>query len=320
MGSGLPKVTTYKPKPRTNPLANSDRVQATEQQQQEKAWKFTAYLPNVQGGTQPKRVPMTVNGQAVQPQQPAPERAAKVPRERWVSSYAAQVQGPRNDGTVAGQAPYIGPYAGNAQRVPKYLDRNAKPYAPATQAEYQTWLNGGAFGSPTAAQTLNTAGTNPWTQARGFLGYNLNGTNPYAAIQSPSSMTVAENQSNIAQRGAWQAAMDYPDLAARRATAGTRTTLAGIGDEIARGARNVYDALKYNTGNRSYDAIERVRLNRGAPTAGPWQEVSTPSGYSGGGGGGGYPYGGGGYGGGGGGGGYTQQAAPWWYGLVNWRL
>lgn len=74
-------------------------------------------------------------------------------------------------------------------------------------------------------------------------------------------------------------------------------------------------------GDTTYDAIERVRLNRGAPTVSPWQEVSTPSGYNGGGGGGGYPYGGGGYGGGGGGGGgYNQQAAPWWYGLVNWRL
>lgn len=73
-------------------------------------------------------------------------------------------------------------------------------------------------------------------------------------------------------------------------------------------------------GDTTYDAVERNRLNRGAPTVSPWQEVTAqPTG--GGGGGGGYPYPSGyGGGGGGGGGGYNQQSAPWWYGLVNWRL
>ncbi|MBK8113323.1 MAG: hypothetical protein IPK44_01745 [Candidatus Accumulibacter sp.] len=311
MGSGLPKVTTYKPKPRTNPLANSDRVQATEQQQQEKAWKFMTYLPNVQGGTQPKRTPMTVNGQAVQPQQPAPERAAKVPRERWVSSYAAQVQGPRNDGTVAGQAPYIGPYAGNAQRVPKYLDQNSKPYTPASQAEYQTWLNGTAFG-------VNNTGRIP--RFSGVTGTDLELANLRRQQQGLMPLTesvfASQQQDNTAAVGAWQAAMDYPDLAARRATATTYKPpldLSGLGHS----AKDMANRLKFS------GLLNGQRFPQYGPPA-PQVNIQTDQGYpasNSGGGGGGYGGGGyGGYGGGGGGGGYNQQAAPWWYGLVNWRL
>ena len=66
--------------------------------------------------------------------------------------------------------------------------------------------------------------------------------------------------------------------------------------------------------DRSYDAVENVRVNRGAPTVGPRE-------YLGGGGGGqgqgGYPgYGGGGGGGGGGG----SSSNPWWMDMYQWRF
>lgn len=295
-------------------LGNEDRAdwRAQQRAQQERGFEFKPYTTPQRAG----EVPISIRygaGQA-KPAAKTPQ-PAQVPRERWVRSYAAQQQGPRPDGQTPGMPPFVGPYAGNSQPIPAFLDPRTKRYTPGSAAEYETWLNGSAFGAGASPEMPRFSGLTPT---------DLEMANARRAQQGlpPLSESVLQsvNQADTAQRAAWQNAMDIPDAVSRAATRNTATTLGGIGRSIADAAENVYGALAANV-NRyrdPYAAIERIRLNRGAPRDNLTPAAAMPAyqgdGYGGSGGYGGYG------GGGGGGGGYEPTTRKWLNNMASWRI
>jgi uncharacterized membrane protein YgcG len=135
-------------------------------------------------------------------------------------------------------------------------------------------------------------------------------TKQYAQGETPyGNIFYKQNLKDYLSTGANPAPIDYT-----RVFDNTLQTAGGINAG--------YPFTSKPTADRSYDAVEQIRLNRGEPTTmlvpayeGPQQ---TAGGGGGGDGGGGY----GGYGGGGGGwgGGYDQKLPPWYYGLSTWRI
>lgn len=101
---------------------------------------------------------------------------------------------------------------------------------------------------------------------------------------------------------------------------GTATTTDLYDPRTLRGRRAEAEKKSTPVADRSYDAVENVRLNRGAPSDNLSEEMPAYTGYgsSGGGyGGGGY----GGYGGGGGGGGYPATPTKRWLNsMASWRV
>lgn len=289
------KAMQYKGRTR---YGNEDRADLAAQQQAEDArgFKFEQYI----APTRPGDVPITVRyGAKPQPAAPTPPVQSKVPRERWIRSNTAQMQGPLPTGQTPGMVPYIGPYPNATQRVPDMLDPRTKRYTPGSMSEYQAWLTGQAFGS--GAANTNTLGLT-YEDEQGNIKY----------------LTQGPTFADQAARTRWQQAMDYPDAADRDRTRKTVTTLGGIGGAMARSAEDVYGALAANTKRYAdpYAAVENVRLNRGAPSDNLSEAPNQMPAY------GGYPdgYGGRGYGGGGGGGGYSPYSKVWFNNLATWRI
>ena len=304
-------------------LGNEDRAdwRAQQRAQQERGFEFKPYAQPQRAG----EVPISIRyGTAQTNAAAAAPAAAKVPRERWVRSYAAQQQGPRPDGQTPGMPPFVGPYAGNSQQIPPLLDPRTKRYTPGSVAEYRTWLDGSAFNIPE-----NQRANAQRDAARALSGNELlgMGANPYgqdmANYQTPSY--YSQDQQAAIQR--WQSAMDIPDAVSRAATRNTATAPDSVGRSIADAATNVYDGLKsaadyYGRAQAIYDSYRkldaiRFQHNRGAPddNGGPPPAPSMPA-YQGDG------YGGGGYGGygGGGGGGYSPTTRKWLNNMASWRI
>lgn len=295
-------------------LGNEDRAdwRAQQRAQQERGFEFKPYAQPQRAG----EVPISIRyGTAQTNAAAAAPAAAKVPRERWVRSYAAQQQGPRQDGQQPGMPPFVGPYAGNSQQIPPLLDPRTKRYTPGSAAEYRTWLDGSAFGFGTNPEMPRFSGMTPTDLEMANVRRAQQGLPPLSA-----SALQSADQDDTARRAAWQSAMDIPDAVSRAATRNTTTTLGGIGRSIADAAENVYGALAANV-NRyrdPYAAIERIRLNRGAPSDNLAPAETMPA-YQGDGYGesGGWPRGGGG---GGGGGGYSPTTRKWLNNMASWRI
>lgn len=263
---------------------------------------FTPYNANAQQQKQSARVPMTIQYGAQAQAQTQPER--RVPAYNLVQPTAEQQR--QQVGLPATQpmdgryplpyerlqaqqqaAPYGLPTGG---RLPGY---NAAPQIQPQSIGYTGEMRAQRTTGPVPFSAMDISYKIPYTDytryspgvsATGVIGNTLRDAIPAVG--------------NAAEEARFRANY-YKSLSNTRDKA--KTTISGPGDPF-------------------YDAVERNRLNRGAPTVGPGQEVSALPTGGGGGGGGGYGGGGGGYGGGGGGGAYNQQSAPWWYGLVNWRL
>jgi len=286
---------------RTNVMQNEER--GTRNTRPE--FSFTPY------NIMPKRpgdVPINVAlGPQNQPKEAKEPIESRVPRERWIRDTTAQQQGPRRDGQMPGMTPYIGPYAGGSQRVPAFLDPKTKRYTPGSPTEYQSWLDGSAFGYKAKDVPASQMGTTYRVDENG---------NTIDEQWSPYRGEPKQLQ-------AWQSAMSgqYEDAVDRAAKRNTVTTLGGIGRSIGDAAERVYGALAANTKRYAdpYAAIERIRLDRGAPDDNVSEADAMPAytggGYSGGG------YGGGGWGGGGGGGGsYDPVTKKWLANMASWRI
>lgn len=286
----------------------------------ERKWKFEQYKKSV---TTP-RVPMTVQygsggsgGGGEDRRDAENERRAgradretaggsNVPRERWVRSYAAQMQGPLQSGQKPGMPPYIGPYAGDSQRIPQFLDPRTMRYTPQSKSEYQTWLSGEAFGSGSKL----------------YPDSSVTDLNARRSRQGLPPINAGELQMSDEQRKAWGDAIDIEDAVSRSAKRNTIGTFGGVGDALSRYYAQMYQNLKKATAlpvaDRRYDAIEDVRMNRGAPSDNLSAAAEMPA-YAGNGGGG-YGDDWGGWGGGGGGGGGDYSPGRWMQNLYAWRL
>lgn len=301
---------------RTNVMMNEER--GTRNTRPE--FTFTPYT------IKPKRpgdVPINVAlGPQNQPKAANKPIESQVPRERWIRDTTAQQQGPRKDGQMPGMAPYVGPYAGNSQRVPIFLDPRTKRYTPGSPTEYQSWLDGSAFGMNAGSRDMpRFSGMTPTDLEMANVRRAQNGLGTLSRDAIGESALQSVNQMDTAQRKAWADAMNMEDASDRAAKRNTVTTLGGIGRSIGDAAERVYGALAANTKRYAdpYAAIERIRLNRGAPDDNVSEAEAMPAytggGYSGGG------YGGGGWGGGGGGGGsYDPVTKKWLANMASWRI
>ncbi len=296
-------------------IGNEDREdwRAQQQAQAERGFKYEQYIKPGRPGD----VPINVKYGVKQPKPPAQTNTSKVPRERWLRDTTAQQQGPRPDGRKPGMVPYVGPYPNAAQRVPTYLDPTTKRYTPGTPAEYQTWLDGSAFGyNRNNGEIPRFSGMTPTDLEMANVRRAQQGLPPLS-----NSVLQSANQSDTDMRKAWAAGIGMEDASDRAARRNTVTTLGGIGRSMADAAENVYGALAANTKRYAdpYAEIERIRLNRGAPADNLSEgDLAMPA-YTGGSGYGGGGYGG--YGGGGGGGGYPDTPQKKWLAnMASWRI